>query len=93
MMESVDGDRGGLDSRAGFVVVLALFLVLAIAFHQCFGMSAPQAGVTAFDTSPEFVWDYRGMDLLVQGLLVVGATIAVSTLLREWKGNGGGSDE
>lgn len=65
------------------VVVVALAL-LATAFSQSFSLSAPWQSAAPFDDDPGFLWDFRGIDVLAQGVIVMAATVAVTSLLREY---------
>lgn len=69
---------------AGILAVVAALALLAVAFQQSFALSAPWSSAAPFDDDPGFIWDFRGIDVLAQGVIVMAATVAVTSLLREY---------
>ncbi|MEJ5292613.1 MAG: hypothetical protein WHS82_03365 [Candidatus Methanosuratincola sp.] len=69
---------------AGILAVLAALVLIATSFQQSFAFSAPWSSTLPFDEDPGFLWDFRGIDVLVQGVIVMAATVAVTSLLREY---------
>ncbi len=69
---------------AGMLAVVAALALFAIAFPQSFALSAPWSSAAGFDEDPGFLWDFRGIDALAQGVIIVAATVAVTSLLREY---------
>lgn len=70
--------------RVGILAVVAALSLLAAAFQQSFALSAPWSSTEPFDDDPGFLWDFRGIDVVAQGVIVMAATIAVTSLLREY---------
>ncbi len=68
----------------GIFAVFAALLLLAAAFQQSFALSAPWSSTEPFDDDPGFLWDFRGIDVVAQGVIVMAATVAVTSLLREY---------
>lgn len=75
--------RGWIRWTSVIAVVAALPLI-AIAFNQSFALSAPWRSLVPFDNDPGFLWNFRGIDVMVQGVIILAATIAVTSLLREY---------
>ncbi len=69
---------------AGMLAVVAALAILANAFSQSFFLSAPWQSASPFDDDPGFLWDFRGIDMMVQGVIILAATVAVTSLLREY---------
>ncbi|MBC7127065.1 MAG: hypothetical protein H5T32_02445 [Candidatus Methanosuratus sp.] len=69
---------------AGMLAVVAALAILTIAFNQSFTISAPWQSAAPFDDDPGFLWDFRGIDVAVQGVIILAATVAVTSLLREY---------
>lgn len=69
---------------AGMLAAVAAMALLAIAFSQSFSLSAPWQSAAPFDDDPGFLWDFRGIDMMAQGVIIVAAAVAVTSLLREY---------
>jgi len=62
---------------------LALIAALCLcAFPSIFSLGGHYAG-GSFESSPGFIWDYRGIDVMAQGFIVLAATVAISAIFRE----------
>lgn len=70
--------------RVGILAVVAMLSLLAAAFQQSFALSAPWSSTEPFDDDPGLLWDFRGIDVVAQGVIVMAATVAVTSLLREY---------
>jgi len=66
-------------------VMASLALIAAFcayAFPSIFSLGGQYSG-GSFESSPGFLWDYRGIDVMVQGFIVLAATVAISSIFRE----------
>ncbi len=70
------------------VALLALIAALgAMAFPSIFSLGGLYSG-GAFESNPGFLWDYRGIDVILQGFIVLAATVAISSIFREHQKTG-----
>lgn len=79
-MEQRDGIAVALVSVMLLVVVLATFSIGLIHFDLAIIPPRPPL--------QEYLWTYRGLDVLVQAFIVFAAATAVATLFRVEKGPG-----
>lgn len=77
------GKRDVAERALAAIIMLALFATTASFLPSIFGLSPPHPDAPPFSESPEFIWTFRGIDLLIQGTIVLAATIAISSMFRE----------
>lgn len=67
------------------VIVVSLLAIIAAlgatAFPSAFSLGGLYSG-EAFESNPGFIWDYRGIDVILQGFIVLAATVAISSIFR-----------
>ncbi|MDD1776444.1 MAG: hypothetical protein LUP94_03715 [Candidatus Methanomethylicus sp.] len=68
---------------AGLLGFVALALLVILFFPSVIGLSVEIELARPFEQQPGFIWDYRGIDVLVQGFIVVAATVAIAAIFRE----------
>lgn len=68
------------------IAVMASLAVIAAlcawAFPSIFSLGGLYSG-TSFESNPGFLWNNRGIDIIVQGVIVLAATVAISAAFRE----------
>jgi len=67
---------------AGFLVLLAVAAALGAYFLPILEQGSVAFNGPPFEDHPGFIWTFRGIDVLVQGVIVLTTMVAIAAIFR-----------
>jgi hypothetical protein len=68
---------------AGLVTFVIMAMLVIIFFPSVISLGVRGPLANPFEQQPGFIWDYRGIDVLIQGFIVLAATVAIAAIFRQ----------
>ncbi len=75
--------RESILTVAGLLTFVSMALLVILFFPSVIRLSVDHPLANPFEQQPGFIWDYRGIDVITQGFIVVSATVAIAAIFRE----------
>jgi hypothetical protein len=66
----------------GFLALLAVVAALGFYFLPILEQGSVTPNGVPFEDHPGFIWTFRGIDVLVQGVIVLATMIAIASIFR-----------
>jgi len=79
----VSSGRESYLSIAGLLAFVILAMLVIMYFPSVIGLGIRGPVASSFEQQPGFIWDYRGIDVLVQGFIVLAATVSIAAIFRK----------
>jgi uncharacterized membrane protein len=67
----------------GFLVILIMVVIVATYFLPIIMPGSVAPNGMPFEDQPGFLWTFRGIDVITQGVILVTATVAISAIFRQ----------